>query len=120
MLCCTYTTKLLAQNRIKLTEYVTLVNCGDTYWLEDDKNQRSISISVVQKGIDKRNGQKLYNVVCGDFTRTVVKAGVKEAVKNGIKAAGVTSGSSLIVAAAGYATDKIYSGLCSYWGDSFK
>lgn len=111
---------LLAQNRFKLTEHVTMVNYGDTYWLEDDKNQMSISISIAQANRDRSNNQKLYKVVCGGFTKTVVKSAVTTAVKEGIKHSASTMGTSLIASAAGYAADKIYSGLCDYWGESFE
>ncbi len=116
-----YTVGVFSQNnRIKLTEHVALVNCGDIYWLEDDKNQMSISISLAQRGVDKRTGKKIYSVVCGEFSKTVVKAGVKEAIRSGINSLGVTQGTSLIVAAAGYAAEKIYNSICEYWGTSFE
>lgn len=110
-----------AQSRTKLYNGVYLVNYGGgTYGIEDDNTQQCISLSVAQAGIDRRNNQMAYRVVCGSFTRTVVKAGLKEAIKAGVKAAGVTQGASLIVSAASFAADKVYDGLCDYWGSSFE
>lgn len=118
--CVLYSTDTFAQKRFKLTKDVTLVSYGDTHWLEDDKNQMSISISIAQAGIDKRNNKKLYTVVCGDFAKTVVKAAVQTAVKEGIKHSVSTMGTSLIATTAGYAAGKIYNELCDYWGESFE
>lgn len=120
LLCVLYSNDSFAQKRFKLTKDVTMVSYGDTYWLEDDKNQMSISISVAQAGIDRRNNKKLYTVVCGDFTKTVVKTAVSTAVKEGIKHSVSSMGTSLIATAAGYAAGKIYNELCDYWGESFE
>ena len=109
-----------AQERFRLTEHVTIVNYGSTFWLEDDKNQMSISISIAQEGIDRRNNQKMYKVVCGDFTKTVVKTAVSTAVREGIKHSATTMGSSLMAATAAYAAEKVYSGICDYWGEDFE
>lgn len=111
---------LVAQERFRLTEHVTIVNYGSTFWLEDDKNQMSISISIAQEGIDRRNNQKMYKVVCGDFTKTVVKTAVSTAVREGIRHSATTMGSSLMAATAAYAADKVYSGICDYWGEDFE
>ena len=120
LVCIFSTTRTLAQTRTKLTEYVTMVNYGDTYWLEDDKKQMCISLSVSKEQRDRRTNEMMYKVVCGDFTRTVVKWAVEEAIEEGIKTAAATQGSSLILSVASYAAGKIYEGVCDYWGESFE
>ncbi len=107
------------QNRFKLSDGIYLVSYGNTAVIEDDNNQRSISISITQDGIDKRNKEKIYKVVCGKWTKRVVKFGINAAVAAGIAAAAPTYGVSLSISAAGKAAEYIYDDLCEYYGDSF-
>lgn len=113
-------TNASAQKRFKISNDITLVSSGDAFWIEDDRTQMSISISVAQDVIDRRNGQKFYRVVCEGATKTVVKLGVKEAVKAGVKAAAPSGGSSLWISAAGKVADIVYDELCDYWGEDFE
>lgn len=106
-----------AQQRFKLTSDVTLVSYGNTFWLEDDKNQMSISISVAQEVIDHRNNQIAYNVVCEGSSKTVAKWTVKKVVETFIR---VKGGTKEIASAAGMASNIVYDELCEYWGDSFE
>lgn len=108
-----------AQQRIKVSDGLYLVSYGNTAVIEDDINQQSISIEVAQDGIDRATGEKVYNVVCGKWTKRVVKDGVNAAVAAGIAAAGATKGASLIVSGAVKLAGYIYEDVCDYYGSDF-
>lgn len=109
-----------AQNRIKVKEGLYLVSYGNTAVIEDEENQCTISISIAQEIIDKENGEVVYNVVCGRWTKRVVKYALKTAVAAGIKEAALTSGASLAVSAAAEIATWVYDEACDYYGDKFK
>lgn len=108
-----------AQQRIKVSDGLYIVSYGNSAVIEDDINQQSISISVAQEGIDRATGEKVYNVVCGKWTRRVVKDGVNTAVAAGIAAAAATKGASLIASAAVKLAGYIYDDVCDYYGSEF-
>lgn len=105
-----------AQKRIKINDDLSLVSYGNTTVIEDEKNQRTISIEIAQDGIDKRNNEKIYKVVCGKWTKRVVKDGLKAAIAVGIASAGASVGSSLIVSAAATIGGYIYDDFCESHG----
>lgn len=109
-----------AQERTKIKDGLYLVRYGNSVVIEDDVNQRSISMEIAQEGIDQRNGEKVYNVVCGKWTKRVVKFGLKAAVAEGIKAAALTQGASLAVSAAAELANWIYDDVCEYYGEKYK
>lgn len=109
-----------AQERTKIKDGLYLVSYGKTVVIEDEVNQRSISMEIAQEGIDQRNGEMVYNVVCGKWTKRVVKFGLKSAVAAGIKAAALTEGASLAVSAAAELANWIYDDVCEYYGEKFK
>ena len=104
------------QNKTKIQDGLYVVNYAGTYVIEDDINQCSISIDITQERIDDRNNEIMYNVVCGKWTRRVTKFALKSAVAAGIKASGVTGGTSLMVSAAAELASWIYDDACEYWG----
>ena len=103
-----------AQQRTKLYDGVYIVNYGGgTYGIEDDSTQQCISISIAQDYIDRSNNQKMYKVVCGKWSKRVVKAGINAAVAYGITQTAGTG--TKIVKAAGTAANWIYEDFCEYW-----
>lgn len=106
---------VFAQSKIQLQEGVFLVNYAGTYVIEDENNQRSISIEITQEQVDNRNNEAMYRVVCGKWTRRVVKDGLDAAIKAGLDAAAATKGVSLTVTAVAKAAKYIYDDVCDYW-----
>ena len=104
-----------AQQRTKLSDGVYVVDYAGTWVVENDNTGQSISIEVKQEYADARNNEMMYKVVCGKWTRRVIKSGLKKAIKEGIKAAGVTEGFSLTVSVIAFAADVIYDEACDYW-----
>lgn len=54
-----------AQNRTKISEGLYLVDYAGTYVIEDEVNQRSISITITEEIKDKQTDEKIYKVACG-------------------------------------------------------
>ena len=107
-----------AQDKIKLSDGLFIVDYGGTYVIEDDVNQRTISLKIIQQRKDERdlqNSEYMYQVVCGSFSKMVTKFALKTAVKEGIKQAGITGGASLAVSFAGDIASWIYDRTCAYW-----
>ena len=113
-------TNASAQNRTKVGDGVYLVTYGSTAVIEDEKNQRSISIEIAQESVDRQTNQKIYKVACGKWTKRVVKDGLKAAIAGGIAASGATGGTSAIVSAASTAALYIYEDVCEYYGEKYK
>ena len=108
-----------AQQRREIQKDVYLVMYGAKLIIEDDANGRSISMEVYQAGLDRQNGEMMYNVVCGKYTKKVLQWGLKKAIEAGFQAAGATGGWSLTASAVGLAADIGYEYLCSKWGESY-
>ena len=100
-----------AQQRTKLYDGVYIVNYGGgTYGIEDDRTQQCISISIAQEYIDRENNKTYYKVVCGKWSKRVVKLGIKSAVAYGIvQSAGA---GTKIAKAAGIAAEWVYDDFC--------
>lgn len=113
-------TNASAQNRIELSKGVYLVSYGNSAVIEDDTNQRSVSIQISQEIKNRQTGEKIYNVVCGKWTKRVVKDGLDAAITAGIVAGATTSGSGYIVSAAAKAAKYIYDDVCDYYGEKYK
>ena len=109
-----------AQSKTKISDGVYLVRYGNSAVIEDDKNQRSISIEITQEIKDRQTNEKIYNVVCGKWTKRVVKDGLKAAITAGIAAAGTSIGTSAIVSAASTAALYIYEDACEYYGEKVR
>lgn len=109
-----------AQDRIKIKDGLYLVSYGKTVVIEDDVNQRSISMEIAQEGIDQRNGEKIYHVVCGKWTKRTVKDGLKAAIAGGIAASSASGGTSLMISAAATLANYIYDDACEYYGEKYK
>lgn len=116
LLACLFSiTNASAQTRIKIKEGLYLVSYGSSSVIEDDVNQRSISIQITQEISDKKTNQKVYSVVCGKWTKRVVKDGLKAAIAAGIAASGTSGGTSLIISAAATLANYIYDDVCDYY-----
>lgn len=113
-------TNAFAQSRTKVGDGVYLVMYGNKAVIEDDNNQRSISVEISQESIDRQTNQKIYKVACGKWTKRVVKDGLKAAIAGGIAASGATGGTSAIVSAASTAALYIYEDVCDYYGEKYK
>lgn len=113
-------TNAYAQNRIELSKGVYLVSYGKSAVIEDDNNQRSISIQISQEVKNRQTGEKIYNVICGKWTRRTVKEGLDAAIKAGIDAAALTEGASMIVSVSAKAAKYIYDDVCDYYGEKYK
>lgn len=109
-----------AQTRIQITDKVSLVSYGNTIVIEDDENQRSISMRISQQQIDQKNGEATYEIVCGKYTKRVVKYGLKSAVAAGIAASSLTGSTSLMVSAAAEIATWIYDDVCDYYEKQYK
>ena len=105
----------MAQQKTKIQDGLYIVNYAGTYVIEDETNQRSISIEITQERADARNSETMYKVVCGKWTKRVVKTGLNYAIKEGIKHTVSTAGSSLMVSAIGAIAQWIYDDVCDYW-----
>ncbi len=109
-----------AQTKTKISDGVYLARYGNTAVIEDDKNQRSISIVITQEIKDHQTNEKIYNVVCGKWSKRVVKDSLKAAIAAGIAASGASGGTSAIVSAASTAALYIYEDVCEYYGEKLK
>lgn len=111
-------TNLSAQNKTKVGDGVYLVTYGSTAIIEDEKNQRSISIEISREIKNKQTNEKIYTVACGKWTKRVVKDGLKAAIAGGIAASGATGGTSAIISAASTAALYIYEDVCDYYKEN--
>lgn len=109
-----------AQDRIKIKDGLYLVTYGNTAVIEDDENNRTISLSVTKEIKDYNTGEATYNVVCGKWSKRVVKDGLKAAIASGIAASGASGGTSLIISAAATLANYIYDDACEYYGEKYK
>lgn len=109
-----------AQKRIEVSKDLYLVSYGNSVVIEDDANQRTISMEISQEIIDHRTGEKVYNVACGKWSKRVVKDGLKVAIASGIAASGASGGTSLMISAAATLANYIYDDACEYYGEKDK
>ena len=103
-----------AQTKTKISEGLYLVDYAGTYVIEDEVNQRSVSITITEEIKDRQKDEKIYKVVCGKWSKRVVKDGLKAAIAGGIAASGATYGTSLIISAASTLAMYIYDDYCEY------
>lgn len=103
-----------AQNRTKISEGLYLVDYAGTYVIEDEVNQRSISITITEEIKDKQTDEKIYKVACGKWTRRTVKDALDKTIEAGIIAAAPTKGTSLIISATAKLAKYIYDDYCEY------
>lgn len=103
-----------AQQRTKVYDGVYIVNYGGgVYGIEDDNTKQCISISIAQEYIDRSNNQMMYKVVCGKWTKRVVKLGIAAAAEYVIiQSAGA---GTKIAKAAKYAAQWAYEDFCDKW-----
>ena len=107
-----------AQQRIKVSGGLYLANYGNITVIEDDSNKRTISIKVAQEGINNANKEKIYKVVCGKWSKRVVKEGLKVAIAAGIVASATSGGTSLMISSASTLALYIYEDVCEYYGST--
>lgn len=112
-----------AQKRTKISDGVYLVSYGNTAVIEDDNNQRSISIEVQKK--EDNSGRIVYDIFCGNkYTKGIIKTALKGAISSALVAAGsaISGGSGAVLAGtiSAYANSiasNIYDDVCAYYGD---
>ena len=109
-----------AQDKIKIKDGLYLVSYGNTAVIEDDENQRTISLSVTKEIKDYQTGEATYNVVCGKWSKRVVKDGLKVAIAAGVAASGASGGTSLMISAAATLANYIYDDVCEYYEEKYK
>ncbi len=109
-----------AQDRVKIKEGLYLVSYGNTAVIEDDVNQQTISLTITKEIKDYKTGESTYNVVCGKWSKRVVKDGLKAAIAGGIAASGASGGTSIIISAASTLAMYIYDDVCEYYDNKFK
>ena len=109
------TLTIFAQSRTRISNDVSVVQYGDTWIIEDSYNKQSISMKIAQEGIDRKNNEKMYNVICNGSTKKVAQWALRGAIAAGIKGATASSGSSLLISASALAIDIIYDEACNYW-----
>lgn len=107
------------QGRVKVADGLYLVSYGGEVIIEDDINQRSISVSVTKEVDDYQSGKATYEVVCGKWSKRVVKDGLKAAIAGGIAASGASGGTSLMISAAATLANYIYDDICEYYGTKY-
>lgn len=107
-----------AADKHSLGNGVSLVQYGNTWVVEDDNRQMSISVEIAQAGIDRKNNKKMYNVICNGTTKKVAKWALRGAIAAGVKAAAVSGGSTFLVSASALAADIIYDEACDYWKEN--
>ena len=105
-------TSIYAQERTKISDGLYIVNYAGTYVIEDDVNQRSISISISQENKERQSDETIYKVVCGKWVKRTIKDGLKLAIAGGIAASGASQGASLIISAASTLALYIYDDYC--------
>ncbi|MBR3986834.1 MAG: hypothetical protein IKK04_06740 [Bacteroidales bacterium] len=103
-----------AQTRTKISEGLYLVDYAGTYVVEDEVNQRSISITITEEIKDRQTNEKIYKVTCGKWTRRTVKDALDKTIEAGIITAVPTKGTSLIISAAAKLAKYIYDDYCEY------
>ena len=97
------------EKRYKISDDLTLVTYGNIATIDDAKNQRCISISIIKDIDDRNTAQANYEIFCEGISKKVIKTGVKEGVKDVVN--------SVLPGAGKYAAtiaDFIYDGLCEY------
>lgn len=106
-----------AQERIKINDGLYLVSYGNTAVIEDEVNQRTISMTITKEINDRNSAEATYNVVCGKWTRRAVKDSLKTVIAAGIAATAATQGTSAMVSAAATLAMYIYDDVCDYYGE---
>lgn len=102
-----------AQKRTKITNEVSIVRYGNTTVIEDDKNQRTWTISIERE--QKSTGEWIYYVACENkYTKTVAKYALSGAVASAVSATGVGSFGAGVAAKI---SSVIYDDVCDYFGE---
>lgn len=104
-----------ASNKHRLGNGVTIEQFGNTWVIEDDNRQMSISVEIAQEGVDRKNNEMMYKVICDGRVKKVAKWALRGAIAAGINAASTSGGSTLLVSASALAADIIYDEACDYW-----
>lgn len=107
-------TAVSAQTKTKISDGLYIVDYAGTYVIEDEINQRSISITITEEIKDRQTDEKIYRVVCGKWSKRTVKDGIKAAIAAGIAASGASGGTSAMVSAAATLALYIYDDYCEY------
>lgn len=102
-----------AQQRTKITNDVYLVRYGNTTVIEDDKNQKTWSITVEKQ--QKSVGEWVYYVACENkYSKTVAKYALSGAVTAAVSSTGIGLFGSGVAARI---SSVIYDDVCNYFGE---
>lgn len=105
-----------SQERTKMADGIYLVSYGNTFVIENDKLQRSETLSITKK--ESSIGEEVYEVLCGNkYSKTVAKYALSGAISAALTASGVASWASGLAAAL---TSTLYDDICNYYGDKYK
>lgn len=99
-----------AQQRTEVMDGVYIATYGNVTVIENDNTQQTVQIRVVKS-------DNLYDIMCGNtVVKTVAKAGLRKGISYVIT--GYTAIPKwLTKAAVGFVVDKVYDGVCNYFGD---
>ena len=112
-----------AQRRTKISDGVYIVNYANTWTIEDDNTQQSISLSVDKR--EDRSGRPVYDILCGNkYTKGVAKTALKGGITSALSAAGAAlggpGGATLGAVISTYVNSidsNIYDDVCDYYKD---
>ncbi len=107
------TINVCAQKRTKITDDVSLVRYGNVTVIEDNKNQKTWTVTVSRE--KNRAGEWVYNVACGNkYTRGIAKFAISRSVKALVASTGV---GVLAAEASGVIANIVYDDVCEYFKD---
>lgn len=112
-----------AQRRTKISDGVYIVNYANTWTIEDDNTQQSISLSVDKR--EDRSGRPVYDILCGNkYTKGVAKTALKGGITSALSAAGAALGGpggatlgAVISTYVNSIASNIYDDVCDYYKD---
>lgn len=98
-----------AQQRIEVAKGVYIATYGNVSVIENDNTRQSVQIKVVKS-------DNMYNILCGNtVVKTVAKAGIRKGIAYAIQGY-TTIPKWLTESLVGYVVDKVYDGVCNYYG----
>lgn len=102
-----------AQQRTKITDDVYLVRYGNVTVIEDNKNQKTWSITIERE--KKDIGEWVYYVACENkYTKAVAKTALSSAIAAAVSSTGIGAfGTSVAVSV----SNVIYDDVCDYFND---
>lgn len=104
---------VVAQQRTKIMEGLTLVRYGNTAVVEDDVNQRTWTLSITRE--KNQAGEWMYNVMCENkYSKVVIKSALATAISGAVASTGA---GNFAAGVAGKISAIIYDDVCNYFGE---